>query len=58
MTKLKMICTECGSTDVRRDAWANWCEKIQDWELAEVYDNAFCIDCDGECSIKEEEIEE
>lgn len=49
-------CTECGSTDVRIDAWASWNEETQEWELAETYDNPYCMECEGECKIDEEEI--
>lgn len=51
-------CEECGSTDVRRDAWASWDEEIQDWVLCEVYDSSFCIDCEIEMALVEEDMPE
>lgn len=56
--KIRKVCSECGSTDVRVDAWASWDETNQQWELAESYDNSWCIDCEGECTIDDEEIKE
>jgi len=51
--KLQMVCSTCGSTEVRRDADAAWNPEKQAWELVTTYDNATCEDCEGECSIKE-----
>lgn len=56
--KLKKICDECGSTDVRIDAWASWNEDTQEWELAETYENPFCMDCEGPCRIDDEDMPE
>jgi len=39
-----------------RDAWAEWSENSQDWVLGNVFDQAFCKDCDGETSLVEVEI--
>ena len=54
--KARMVCAHCGGTNVMRDAWADWNEDTQDWELGNVYDAAHCDDCDGETRIEEEEI--
>ncbi|MFA7219037.1 MAG: hypothetical protein WC119_00730 [Synergistaceae bacterium] len=54
--KIKMICSKCGSADVRKDADAIWNIEKQEWELVVVYDNSTCEDCGGECSLFEEEI--
>lgn len=51
--KLQMLCKECGSTNVRRDAEAVWNVEKQDWELVAIYDNATCEDCKGECTLVE-----
>ncbi len=53
--KLIMVCRECGSEDVVRDAWAQWDPDKQDWVLENVFDAAFCNNCEGECSIDEKE---
>ena len=44
-------CAACGSTAILRDAWARWDPAIQDYELAAVFDFAYCEDCDGEASV-------
>jgi hypothetical protein len=49
-----MVCSECGSTDVRRDAWAEWDHRKQDWVLGTVYDAGHCENCDGEARLEEE----
>ena len=44
-------CAACGSTAILRDAWARWDPASQDYELAAVFDYAYCEDCDGEASV-------
>lgn len=53
MTKPARIarCTTCGGGNVLRDAWACWSNEEQEWELAQVFDHAFCEDCDTDCQI-------
>lgn len=53
---IKIVCKHCGAIDVRRDAWAEWNENLQEWKLAEVYDNSYCMSCDSDTSLKEEEL--
>jgi len=50
MTKVRMVCTKCGSTEVRRNAEAVWNYDTQDWEMVVVFDYTTCENC-GECSI-------
>lgn len=56
MPKLKRpqvpICTECGSADIRSDAYARWSVERQEWELVTTFDNTDCENCGGECSIE------
>lgn len=47
------ICKNCGSSDVRRDAWAEQDPETGEWVLAEVYDHAYCMSCDNETSLEE-----
>ena len=56
--KLQMVCEECGSTHVTRDAWAEWDEDEQDWVLGAVFDYAFCHDCQGDAHIDEQQLED
>jgi hypothetical protein len=51
-----MICSECGSDDVSRDAWADWDTGKQEWVLGAVFDYAHCHKCDCETSIIEVEL--
>lgn len=55
--KVKMICSNCGSTNVWKDANARWNETTQKWELLNTFDNDYCEDCDGECSLDEKPLE-
>jgi len=57
MAKIKIVCSTCGSDDVRRDAMAAWNVDKQEWELAAVMDQGYCEGkCEGECSLSEVEI--
>lgn len=49
-----MKCKFCDSTDVRRDAWAQWDPGIEEWVLAETFPNDWCCDCEAETTIIEE----
>jgi hypothetical protein len=48
-----MRCAACHSDDVVRDAWASWSYQSQQWELSQVFDHAFCEQCESDCSIEE-----
>lgn len=56
MSKLKVTCDNCGSENVRLDAFAMWDKAKQDWVLDSTYDTSWCIDCEGEHDITYEEI--
>ncbi|WP_298938015.1 hypothetical protein [uncultured Ruegeria sp.] len=47
--RIEMRCTGCGSTDVRRDASAEWDPEVQDWVVVDTYDQSWCNSdkCDG-----------
>ncbi len=53
---VKMTCKTCGSENVGRDAFVRWDVQFQRWELSTVYDNAYCLDCEGETTIEKVEI--
>ena len=55
---IDIVCSVCRSTDVARDAWAHWNKDTQEWELGNVFDNAYCFTCDGETSLDEVRIDE
>lgn len=50
---ISIICAACGSHNVKRDAWAEWNEETQAWELGTVFDAGHCDDCDGAATLKE-----
>lgn len=53
MSRIVITCANCGSADVRRDAFAAWNVEAQDWEIASVYDEGHCEDCEGEARLIE-----
>lgn len=52
MPKLTYVCSICGSENVKRDAWVAWNASAQTWEVADVFDDGWCDDCDGETSLR------
>lgn len=50
---IEIICSECGSDDVVRDAWAAWDADRQEWVLASVFDDGFCEACERSVSLSE-----
>lgn len=54
--KIKIVCRDCGSDDVRRDAWAEWDEDLEEWTLGTVFDAGHCENCEGDASLEEVEI--
>jgi hypothetical protein len=55
--KVRMVCEDCGSEEVSRDAWADWNVKTQDWELGAVFDYAYCHRCQGDARIEKGPLE-
>lgn len=51
---VKYVCEHCGSDDVLADAYAEWNDELQTWEVANVFDKgAHCHACDGETRLEE-----
>lgn len=50
---VEMFCTRCGSTEVVRDAWAEWNKQRQDWVLKTIFDNSRCDACGAANCIEE-----
>lgn len=49
---MKPLCSDCGSADVMADAYVEWNDDKQDWEVQNVFEKgAFCNDCGGETSL-------
>ena len=53
--KVKIICRDCKSTDVARDAWAYWNFEKQEWDISSIFDEAYCFQCDASSTLVEAE---
>jgi hypothetical protein len=53
--KINKVCKTCGSDKVLFDAYAEWNYQEQKFELHSEFDQAFCLDCDGETTIIDKE---
>lgn len=51
--RIRIVCGECRSENVSRDAWSEWDLESQSWILRCVFDDAYCHDCDKEMSLDE-----
>lgn len=40
------VCRTCGSSNVMRDAWAEWNPENGEWELGQVFDDGYCAKCE------------
>jgi hypothetical protein len=54
--RIAIICGNCGSGEVSRDAWANWDTREQQWVLGAVFDYGHCHRCEGESRLIEVEL--
>lgn len=54
--KQNNFCDSCGGTNVLIDAWAKYDPETDEMELYNMFDNAFCEDCDGECTYERRDI--
>lgn len=54
--KVEFTCAYCGSSEISRDAWADWNAETQSWVLGAVFDYAHCHRCEGETSLAERAI--
>lgn len=52
------VCERCGSDNIRLDAWTVWDIEKQEWVLDNVFGDAYCINCEDICYIKDVSIEE
>lgn len=53
---MRIICADCGSSHVSRDAWANWDEMRQAWVLGAVFDDGHCHRCERRVSLVEQSL--
>jgi len=48
MSRVWLVCKECGSRNVTADAVARWDAARQEWELSTELDNRTCEDCSAD----------
>lgn len=53
---ITIVCKQCGSDNVMRDAYAMWSVEEQKWTLAATYDVTHCVDCEVEAPLIEKEL--
>ena len=53
---ITIVCKQCGSDNVMRDAYAMWSVEEQKWTLAATYDVTDCVDCEVEAPLIEKEL--
>lgn len=51
--KINVVCRDCGSDEVRRDADVAWNPESQQWELNAIYDAGWCCECDCQSLVDE-----
>ena len=51
--KIKHVCRECGSSDVRAEAECEWNIEKQAWEIIDFYDRDYCMDCADDTNLEE-----
>ena len=56
--RVNYVCNRCGSSDVCRDAWAGWDTENQEWVLDNVFDYAYCGQCESETTLVEAELKD
>lgn len=50
---IQIVCADCGSPRVTRDAWAEWDAAAQGWRLGAVFDDGFCHQCETWATLEE-----
>lgn len=50
---IHMICSRCGSDNVRADAYAAWDSEQGDWVLHSIYDERHCESCEATATLIE-----
>lgn len=59
LKRIKKVCVECGSEEVKFDTYAMWNFKTQQLEVVMVSDKGhFCENCEKECKIIDIEVED
>ena len=54
---INKTCSTCGGENILVDAYVEWNKTKQEYVIQNIFDYAYCVDCDGETTICEVEIE-
>ena len=54
--RIKFVCSQCGSDQIVKDAWAEWDTENQCWELGSIFDHTECQGCSYDGAPIEQEI--
>ncbi len=54
--KIEFVCATCGSNDIEKDGNLYWNVNLQKWDIASMYEEAYCRECGCEREIKEKEL--
>lgn len=55
--RVRKVCSNCGSVDILFDAYAVWNEKLQRFDISQVFEKpVVCEKCEGATSYKDEDI--
>ena len=49
--KAKYICKHCGSDNVGRDAFCDWNQQTQKWEISNFMDREICFNCSDDTTL-------
>lgn len=55
---IEFVCDSCATPNVTREAWAAWDVERQAWQLAELFDYAFCHQCHRRTQLIERPVAE
>ena len=53
---IKKVCNVCGGDDLQFNADVQWDVDTQTYEIASVFDDVFCVDCDETTSVEDKAI--
>lgn len=56
--KIKFICKHCNSDNVGRDAFCDWNQETQKWDIVNFMDRDFCFTCSDDTDLVETTINE
>jgi len=49
--KIKYVCKHCSSDNVGRDAFCDWNQQTQEWEISNLMDREICFECSDDTTL-------